>query len=329
MYSFIRKCLFMLDPEVSHTVALNMLNAAHRLKLLRVQTHTQKPLPMMGLQFPHSVGLAAGLDKNADYLDALGALGFGSIEIGTVTPKPQTGNPKPRLFRIPEHEAIINRMGFNSKGIDYVVKRLENSNYRGILGVNIGKNRDTSTENAIEDYLLGLQYLWKYASYVTINISSPNTQGLRDLQQQDALDALLEILITERDRIARLHQRRIPLVVKISPDMNESDIVELARVLLRHEVDGVIATNTTIQRPDVAALAVAQEAGGLSGRPLQHLSTETIRVLYRELGEAVPIIASGGVMDAASAREKISAGAKMVQAYTGFVYQGPQVLRFL
>ena len=288
-----------------------------------------QPRTIMGLTFPNPVGLAAGLDKNGDYIDALGALGFGFIEIGTVTPKPQIGNPKPRLFRLTEQEAIINRMGFNNKGIEHVVSRLEKTKYKGILGINIGKNKDTPLEKAIDDYLTGFRAFWKFASYITINISSPNTPGLRDLQQDDLLKSLLCVLKQEQQSVLLNHKKYVPLVVKIAPDISEEELHSIAAVLLKEKVDGVIATNTTIQREGVENSPYAKEAGGLSGKPLLTRSTQVISHLNAVLQDQIPIIASGGVMDEQAAQQKYAAGAKLLQVYSGFIYSGPGIVKRL
>lgn len=324
IYSLIRKLLFLLDPEQSHTIALQGLKLAHRLgvsRLLRVISH--QPVTVMNLTFKNPIGLAAGLDKNADYVDALAALGFGFIEIGTVTPKPQAGNPKPRLFRLAKEEAIINRMGFNSKGVEYVAKQLAKIKYRGVLGINIGKNKDTPQDKSVEDYLIGFRALWQFASYITINISSPNTPGLRDLQQVDSLNELLSALKAEQKTLPRY----VPLVVKISPDLDDQALNEVATVLLQQKIDGVIATNTTLSRQGVEDSPFAKEAGGLSGRPLCARSTEVIKQLKTMLQDRIPIIASGGVMDKTAIQEKFTAGASLVQVYSGFIYAGPGILK--
>jgi dihydroorotate dehydrogenase len=330
MYSLIKKILFQFDPERSHHLAMQGLQWSYQLGLSRLFPIPQaKPLTIMGLTFPHPVGLAAGLDKNGDYIDALATLGFGFLEIGTVTPKPQEGNPRPRLFRLTEQEAIINRMGFNNKGMDYVANRLEKMQYRGILGINLGKNKDTPLENAADDYLLGLRALGKFASYITINISSPNTPGLRDLQHMDLLTHLLSILKHEQKTILLSQKRYVPLVVKISPDLTEQELQELAAVLLQQQIDGVIATNTTLDRESIKTSPFAQEAGGLSGRPLHTRSTHTILQLHSLLHDKIPIIASGGVMDRKTAEEKLKAGAHLLQVYTGFIYSGRGIIRQL
>lgn len=328
MYTLIKKCLFLLDPETAHYAALNALHFAHRAKLLGLfKTNISAPVKLMGLNFPNPVGLAAGFDKNADYIDALGALGFGFIEIGTVTPKPQVGNPKPRLFRLTQQEAIINRMGFNNHGIEYVTRKLEQTKYTGILGINIGKNKDTPLELAADDYLQGLRAFWKYASYITINISSPNTPGLRDLQHEESLTNLLRILKQEQQSIFSTYHKYVPLVVKIAPDSTNEELSSIANALLTAKVDGVIATNTTIQRRGVEQSRFAKEAGGLSGRPLQFMSTQVVSYLHSILQDQIPIIASGGVMDATAATEKFAAGAALVQVYSGFIYQGPGIIQ--
>jgi dihydroorotate dehydrogenase len=284
----------------------------------------------MNLDFANRIGLAAGLDKNGDYIDALAALGFGFIEIGTVTPKPQSGNAKPRLFRLAPQEALINRMGFNSKGVEYVVRKLEKTAYCGVLGINIGKNKDTALENAVDDYLFGFRAFWKFASYLVINLSSPNTPGLRTLQQSDFLIHLLQRLKQEQHAIF-LHQKKyVPLVVKISPDLSADELQSVAAVFLAEKIDGVIAANTTISRPDaVTNAAYAKEDGGLSGRPLCARSTHTIAQLHALLQNQIPIIASGGIMDEATAREKYQAGAALLQIYSGLIYAGPGLVRRL
>lgn len=321
--------MFTLPPEASHTVALKALHYANAVGLTSLfarPTFMPSPCTIMNIHFPHRVGLAAGLDKNADYVDALAALGFGFIEIGTVTPRPQIGNPHPRLFRLVKEEAIINRMGFNSKGVEYVANQLEKINYRGVLGINIGKNKDTPLEKAIDDYLFGFQHLWKYASYVTVNISSPNTPGLRDLQQADFLSALVIALKSAQKNIFEKEKKYVPLVVKISPDLSSEELDSIAAVFLQQQVDGVIATNTTIHREGVTASPFADEAGGLSGKPLFARSTTILRELHVRLKNNIPIIAAGGIMDEKSAQEKLAAGASLLQVYTGFTYQGAKII---
>lgn len=330
MYAMFKKCLFALEPEQSHYIALRCLQIAYRTGLSKFLFKTiQQPREVMGLHFPNPIGLAAGLDKNGDYIDALAALGFGFIEIGTVTPKPQEGNPKPRLFRLTKQEAIINRMGFNNKGIQHLIQQLEKTQYRGILGINIGKNRDTPLEHAINDYLLGFRALWPFASYITINISSPNTTGLRDLQQGELFTDLLVTLKKEQRLVADTHKKYVPLVIKIAPDLTTDQVNELATALLQHNIDGVIATNTTIQRTGVENSVYAKEIGGLSGKPLCERSTQIIRELNTALRGNIPIIASGGIMDKSAAEAKLKAGATLLQIYTGFIYHGPTLIRDL
>lgn len=329
MNTLLKKILFCLPEEEAHSFALCSLNLAYRFGLLRFRSHTHHPKKVMGLNFPNPVGLAAGFDKNADYVDALAALHFGFIEIGTVTPKPQKGNAKPRLFRMTKEEAIINRMGFNNKGVDYVLERLKKMKYRGILGINIGKNRDTPIDQAVEDYLFSFRKLWPFASYMTINISSPNTLGLRDLQQPEWLEPLLLALKNEQAVISKQQNKYVPLAVKLSPDLSKDELINIAALLLKHKVDGVIATNTTLQRQGVEHSPFANEEGGLSGRPLNELSTNLLTELHRLLQNKIPIIASGGVMDEKSAQEKIRAGASLVQIYSGLIFSGPRLIKRL
>lgn len=281
----------------------------------------------MGLSFPNPVGLAAGLDKNGECIDGLAALGFGFIEIGTVTPRPQPGNPKPRLFRLPEAEALINRMGFNNKGVDYLVEQVKKARYRGILGINIGKNRDTPLDRALDDYLIGLRKVYPYASYVTVNISSPNTPGLRDLQAGENLYHLLSGLRQERENLAQRHGRRVPLAVKIAPDLESEQIKQIADALVEFEIDAVIATNTTASREGVEGLAHGEETGGLSGRPLFGKSTDVVARLSQALQGAIPVIGCGGIASTEDARRKFEAGADLIQIYTGFIYRGPALIR--
>lgn len=319
-----------MDPERAHTVGLKSLQVAYRLGLSNFLFQTwDNPRQIMGLNFQNPVGLAAGLDKNADYVDALASLGFGFIEIGTVTPKPQNGNPRPRLFRLVKEEALINRMGFNSKGMEYVANRLEKMRYRGILGINIGKNRSTPNEYAVEDYLLCFKKLWKFASYITINISSPNTPGLRELQQSDALVQLLRQLKQEQKNLQTQQHKYVPIVVKIAPDLSNDELQMMADIFSQEQIDGVIATNTTIHRTGVENSLYGNEMGGLSGRPLHKRNLCIIQDLHRALKNKIPIIASGGVMDKQTAQEKLRAGAKLLQIYTGFIYRGPELIQEL
>ena len=321
--------MFSLSPETSHDLSLDWLSALHRLGLLKtfIKEIPAKPVEVMGLQFSNPVGLAAGLDKNADHLDALGALGFGFVEVGTVTPRPQPGNPKPRLFRLKQERAIINRMGFNNKGLEHFVSKVRNAKYAGPIGINIGKNFDTPVEDAASDYLQGLEAVYSHASYITVNVSSPNTPGLRDLQFGDSLNRLLDSIKEQQRALAEQHGRYVPIAIKIAPDMNEEDARQVANALLSREFDGVIATNTTLDRSAVQSSVHAEEAGGLSGAPLTQKSTEMIALLYAELGEKLPIIGVGGIMSGLDAADKIKAGAKLVQLYTGFIYEGPQLIR--
>jgi dihydroorotate dehydrogenase len=329
IYSLIRPLLFTLDAETAHTVTLKLLKAAYVSGLSKrlYPTLKDKPVKVMGLDFKNPVGLAAGLDKNGDYIDALAALGFGFIEIGTVTPRPQAGNPKPRLFRLPEHQAIINRMGFNNLGIDHLLTQVKQSRYKGVLGINIGKNFDTPIEKAVDDYLIGLRKAYLAASYITINISSPNTQNLRQLQQGDESRKLIATLKEEQLKLQREHGKYVPLALKIAPDLTSEDISRIAKLLLEFEIDGVIATNTTIDRTVIANHLLAKEEGGLSGNPVKDKSTAVVKGLSAELQGKIPIIAVGGILNADDAREKFAAGANLVQVYTGLIYQGPELIR--
>ena len=328
LYPYLRPLLFQLDAETAHHLTLDSLKTLHSLGLSpQLPTSlTQQPVTVMGLTFDNPVGLAAGLDKNGDYIDALAGMGFGFIEIGTVTPRPQDGNPKPRLFRLPEHRAIINRMGFNNLGIDHLLAQVERSHYRGVIGINIGKNADTAMEDAIADYRIGLQKSYRLASYITLNISSPNTKNLRDLQQGDAIKQLLETLKTDQQTLQTEHGKYTPLVVKIAPDLDDAAIQHIAELLLSFEMDGVIATNTTLDRQAVQGHRYADEAGGLSGAPVKHASTRVVKALAEALNGKLPIIAAGGILSAADAEEKRQAGAQLVQIYSGLIYQGPQLI---
>ncbi len=328
MYSLLREALFRLPTETSHYLALDALNCAAKSGMSRMLFPSVPTLPVkvMGIDFPNPVGLAAGLDKNGDYIEGLAALGFGFVEIGTVTPRPQPGNPQPRLFRLPQARAIINRMGFNNHGVDHLVAQVEKTKYKGILGINIGKNKDTSAENAVDDYLICLRKVYPHASYVTVNLSSPNTPGLRDLQFGEPLKQLLDRLKTEQQLLASQHDRYVPLAVKVAPDMAPEDMRDVASSLKSYNIDAVIATNTTIDKSSVQQLAHGNEAGGLSGAPLTQKSTEMIRALAQELNGALPIIGVGGVMSGEDAAEKIQAGASLVQIYTGFIYRGPELV---
>ncbi len=328
IYPFLRPALFSLDPETAHTVTLKLLQYGHQLGLTKIVAPSSAgtPVTVMGLNFKNRVGLAAGLDKNGDYIDALAGLGFGFIEIGTVTPRPQSGNPKPRLFRLPEQQAIINRMGFNNLGVEHLIKQVQLSNYQGILGINIGKNFDTPIEKAADDYLIGLRKSYPHASYITINISSPNTKNLRQLQQGDEIKMLLAALKQEQHMLATQYNQYVPLVVKIAPDLDDAEIQHIARLLMEFEIDGVIATNTTIDRSAIKDHPLANEAGGLSGVPVREKSTAVVRALAAEFNGKLPIIAAGGVFSAADAQEKLAAGASLVQIYSGLIYQGSQLI---
>lgn len=326
-YYFFRPLLFTLDPETAHTVSLTALQCAQNLGLLRAHSFACKPRRIMGLDFPNPVGLAAGLDKNGAYIDALAKQGFGFIEVGTVTPRPQPGNPRPRLFRLPQAQAIINRMGFNNDGIDRLIENIKCSNFQGILGVNIGKNFDTPVDKAVEDYLICLQKVYRYASYVTINISSPNTRNLRQLQNSAELERLLHLLKREQTKLSDQQGKYTPLVIKIAPDLESSQLESIAQLLIKYQIDGVIATNTTISRQNLAHLPFSNETGGLSGAPLKSLSTQVIRKLSALLQGTLPIIGVGGILSAEDAKEKIEAGANLIQIYTGLIYHGPDLIR--
>ncbi|MFO8141866.1 MAG: quinone-dependent dihydroorotate dehydrogenase [Marinobacter sp.] len=329
MYGALRNLLFRLPPEQAHNVTLGSLDIAQKMGILKAFSKHPEPCPVnvMGLEFPNPVGLAAGLDKNADHLDALGVLGFGFIEVGTVTPLAQPGNPKPRMFRLTEHQAIINRMGFNNEGLDHLVTNVENRRYKGVLGINVGKNKDTPIEQSEQDYRKGISAVYALADYITVNVSSPNTPGLRDLQFGDSLKQLLYGIKDEQARCHQAQGRYVPIAVKIAPDMDDEGVRFVARALLEAGLDGVIATNTTISREAVKGHRHEHEAGGLSGAPVRAASVRVIEGLYAELGERLPIIGVGGITDGESAAEKIRAGAKLVQIYTGFIYRGPALIR--
>ncbi|WP_304639962.1 quinone-dependent dihydroorotate dehydrogenase [Pseudomonas sp.] len=328
MYSTLRSLLFRLPAETSHDLALDSIGAAGRLGLARHlarPVHTQ-PVEVMGLTFDNPVGLAAGLDKNGIAVDGLAALGFGFLEVGTVTPRPQPGNPKPRMFRLPEREAIINRMGFNNWGVDALLERLSAVRYSGVLGINIGKNASTPVENAVDDYLYCLRKVYPVASYVTVNLSSPNTPGLRTLQYGETLSRLLAQIKQCQLELQALHGNYVPVAIKIAPDMTAEEVSLVATTLVECGMDAVIATNTTLDRTAVAGLEHAEEAGGLSGGPLTEASTEVIRTLAGALGGRLPIIGVGGIMTGADAVEKLRAGASLVQLYSGFIYRGPELI---
>lgn len=323
------RLLSRLDPETAHDFTLRCLRLGCRGPVARLMTARVplSPCWVMGIEFPNPVGLAAGLDKNADYVEALGALGFGFIEVGTVTPRPQPGNPKPRLFRLSSVEALINRMGFNNRGVDYVVDRLQRSCFKGIVGINIGKNFDTPLERAADDYLICLRKVYSFAHYVVVNISSPNTPGLRDLQLGETLNRLLDTLKEERAKLDSRHNRYVPLAIKIAPDLDDQAIALIGQALLRHGIDGVIATNTTATRRGADNLLHSEETGGLSGKPLMTRATEVVWKLHEVLDGRLPIIAAGGIMSGADAQAKFNAGASLVQLYTGLIYRGPGLIR--
>jgi len=328
LYALARTALFKLDAEQAHELTIETFRRAPKLATAAFAGNAvDDPVDLLGIRFANRVGLAAGLDKNAECLDAWSRLGFGFVEIGTVTPRAQPGNPKPRMFRLPRHEALINRLGFNNKGADYVLARIRESSYRGVLGVNLGKNFDTPNERAADDYVAGLRKLYSVASYVTINVSSPNTKGLRDLQGQAALRTLLAAITMERARLADAHGKRVPLLLKIAPDLSDVQIAEAAEVARASGIDGMIATNTTIARPGLEREPLASETGGLSGAPLRRMSTEVLRKLRARVGKDFPLIGVGGITSAEAATERVDAGADLVQVYTGFIYRGPPLVR--
>ena len=330
MYRLIRSLLFRLPAEFSHDVALKAMRLCERLGVLGVIAANTKlnsiPKTVMGIEFPHTVGLAAGLDKNADYADALQALGFGWLELGTVTPRPQPGNPKPRMFRLASDKGIINRLGFNNKGIDHLLSQLASRKRQGIVGINIGKNAVTQLSDANEDYLIGLRKSYPVADYIAINISSPNTPGLRSLQYGEELDSLLGALVAEREALHKVHARYVPLAVKLAPDMSEDELTLCCSKLLAHKIDGVIATNTTFDRERVAGSRYAGETGGLSGAPLTDKACSTLAQIKRQVGDSMAIIGVGGIMTGRDAAARLEAGADLIQLYSGFIYEGPALI---
>lgn len=329
MYTLARPFLFSLDAERAHDVGLRAIEAAYRSGLNPLLARPPAPFPVsaFGLRFPNPVGLAAGLDKNGAHIDALLALGFGFVEVGTVTPKPQPGNPKPRMFRLPEHRAVINRLGFNNDGVDALVRNVERAQRkRGLLGINIGKNKHTPNESAEADYLHCLERVYPLADYVTVNISSPNTAGLRELQEEQALRRLVGTLREAQERLGAQHGRRVPMLVKVAPDLSDDDIEAAARVLSDLAVDGVIATNTTVSRIAVQEHPLARESGGLSGAPLMDKATAVLRMLRTRLPDSVPLVGVGGILSGADAAKKTAAGALLVQTYTGLIYRGPALI---
>ena len=328
-YPFVRKALFQLDPERAHELTFQQLRriSGTPLAALVRQSVPHKPVSCMGLTFKNPLGLAAGLDKNGECIDALGAMGFGSIEIGTVTPRPQPGNDKPRIFRLVEAEGLINRMGFNNLGVDNLVENVKKAHFDGVLGINIGKNKDTPVEQGKDDYLICMDKVYPYAGYIAINISSPNTPGLRSLQYGEALDDLLAAIKNKQHELQNIHHKYVPVAVKIAPDLSVEELIQVADSLVRHNIDGVIATNTTLERGLVQGMKHGNETGGLSGRPLQLKSTEIIRRLAQELNGLLPIIGVGGIDSVIAAREKIAAGATLVQIYSGFIFKGPPLIK--
>lgn len=327
MYALLRPILLNTDPEKAHEMTLSLLEKSQKMGVASLlYEQLELPTVCMGLNFRNPVGLAAGLDKNGEYIDALSALGFGYLEIGTVTPKPQDGNPKPRLFRIEKEKAIINRMGFNNKGVDYLIGQVKRSHYQGILGINIGKNANTPVENALDDYLYCLERVYPFASYITVNISSPNTKNLRDLQSGDALTALLHGLKNRHIQLANQHQYYVPLVLKVAPDLDEEQIDFIAKELVNFDIDGLITTNTTLSRDGVKDYPTAEQAGGLSGSPLSVLSTQVLTQFAERLPETVALIGVGGIDSGQRAVNKLEAGASLVQLYSGLIYEGPRLI---
>lgn len=328
MYAAVRRLLFSLNPELSHDLSLDCLGAAERLGLLKpfVSQPAAQPVEVMGIKFPNPVGLAAGLDKNGDYFNAFGQLGFGFVEIGTITPRPQPGNPRPRLFRLPQHQAIINRMGFNNKGVDHLVAQVKKRRFEGVLGINVGKNFDTPVSSAHTDYREAIAKVYPYADYITVNVSSPNTPGLRNLQFGESLRQLLNEVKEEQSLQVHHSGRYVPLAVKIAPDMSPEEVAQVAAALISADIDGVIATNTTLSREGVESSPLGIEAGGMSGAPMRDKSTQVIRLLSESLAGRIPIIGVGGICSGEDAAEKIAAGASLVQVYSGFIYRGPALI---
>lgn len=328
IYSLAKPLLFQFDAEVAHDLTIKSLKLAQKTGALALYPAPPicQPRSVMGITFPNAVGLAAGLDKNGAVIDGMAALGFGFIEVGTVTPRAQPGNPKPRLFRVKEAQGIVNRFGFNNLGVDHLIENVKASKYKGVVGINIGKNFDTTIENAVDDYLICMQKVYAYASYITVNISSPNTKNLRALQEKEALSGLLANLKLEQTKLANQHGRYVPITLKIAPDLAREQINEIADLLLEHKIDGVIATNTTLSREAVKGLKNAEEMGGLSGAPVREKSTLVIQQLSQRLQGALPIIGVGGILSGAQAVEKIAAGASLVQVYSGLIYKGPKLI---
>jgi len=327
LYPLVKPFLFQLDAERAHDLTLKGLKLSEKLGLLKLaSTPACEPREVMGLNFPNPIGLAAGLDKNGAVIDGMAALGFGFVEVGTVTPRPQPGNEKPRLFRLPAAEGIINRFGFNNLGVDQLVANVKASKYRGILGINIGKNFDTPNDKAADDYLICMEKVYAHASYITVNISSPNTKNLRDLQEEEALSHLLSTLKQAQEKLTQQHGKYVPIALKIAPDLSETEVVNIAELLMQHQIDGVIATNTTLARDAVKGLPHGEEKGGLSGAPARQQSTIVIQQLSKQLQGAVPIIGVGGISSGADAVEKMASGASLVQVYSGLIYKGPALI---
>ena len=327
LYKLARHVLFALPTEFTHEISLHAIARAEQWHIpLNNSQALDAPVKVMGLEFRNPVGLAAGLDKNGDCIDGMAALGFGFLEIGTVTPRPQPGNPKPRLFRAPEQQALVNRMGFNNKGVDHLVAQVQKSTYEGVLGINIGKNKDTAIEQAAEDYLICFRKVYSHASYITVNISSPNTADLRSLQHGDALNDLLSALKDEQGKLASQHQRHVPMVVKIAPDLDAEQIELIAESLLQHEVEGLIVSNTTSDKSTLKNRQLAEEAGGLSGAPLLSRANQVQAEMHARLAGKIALIGVGGICSAADAQSKFDRGASLVQVYTGFIYEGPALI---
>ncbi len=328
-YSAIRNVFFQFDAETIHELTIKGLKktGSTPLNVFYKQRVTDKPVTVMGINFPNPVGLAAGLDKNGECVDAFAAMGFGFVEVGTITPRPQPGNDKPRIFRLPEANAVINRMGFNNKGVDYLIDQVRKAKFKGVLGINIGKNKDTPDENAKDDYIHCMRKVYNFATYITVNISSPNTPGLRSLQYGDALNELLAALKIEQQQLEKQYGKYVPIAVKIAPDLNEEEVQSIAECLIANNIDGVIATNTTLSREGVKGLEHGNEQGGLSGQPVKEKSTTVIKLLAKALDGKLPIIGVGGIASSDDAKEKLAAGASLVQVYTGFIYQGPALVK--
>ena len=336
MYQLLQKLLFLLPPETAHHFTLSSLSTLDKLGILTLikpkSGLQEQTVEVMGLEFPNRVGLAAGLDKNGEHIKALANLGFGFTEIGTVTPRPQAGNTAPRLFRLPKAKAIINRMGFNNKGVDYLTDQVASarqSGFEGIIGINIGKNFDTAVENATEDYLICLRNAYPYADYITINISSPNTPGLRTLQYGEELNKLLSAIKDEQMSLVSSSKKYVPIAVKVAPDLDADEIKGIAESLLENNIDCLIATNTTLSRDAVVGMKHGAEAGGLSGEPVREMSTEVIKQFYGILKDKIPIIGVGGISSAKDAQDKLDAGAQLVQVYSGLIYEGPSLVKNL